>query len=69
MPLRSPISTLAPPRSWLCTRSRNGDVVLTASKVATNIGRSARDSIEVFRVVNDTITEVWNCGYKVGAWQ
>jgi predicted SnoaL-like aldol condensation-catalyzing enzyme len=26
-------------------------------------------SIEVFRVVDDMITEVWNCGYKVGAWQ
>ena len=26
-------------------------------------------SIEVFRVVDDMITEVWNCSYKVGAWQ
>ena len=26
-------------------------------------------SIEVFRVVDDMITEVWNCGYKLGAWQ
>ena len=26
-------------------------------------------SIEVFRVVDGRITEVWNCGYKVGAWQ
>jgi predicted SnoaL-like aldol condensation-catalyzing enzyme len=25
-------------------------------------------SIEVFRVVNGQIVEVWNCGYKLGAW-
>jgi predicted SnoaL-like aldol condensation-catalyzing enzyme len=26
-------------------------------------------SMEVFRVVAGKITEVWNCGYKQGAWQ
>lgn len=26
-------------------------------------------SIEVFRVVDGRITEVWNCGYKQGVWQ
>lgn len=26
-------------------------------------------SIEVFRVVDGKITEVWNCGYKQGVWQ
>ena len=26
-------------------------------------------SIEVFRVVNGEITEVWNCGYGQGVWQ
>ena len=26
-------------------------------------------SIEVFRVVDGQITEVWNCGYKQGAWE
>jgi predicted SnoaL-like aldol condensation-catalyzing enzyme len=26
-------------------------------------------SIEVFRVVEGKITEVWNCGYKQGVWQ
>ena len=26
-------------------------------------------SIEIFRVVNGRITEVWNCGYKQGVWQ
>lgn len=25
-------------------------------------------SIEVFRVVDGEITEVWNCGYKQGVW-
>jgi predicted SnoaL-like aldol condensation-catalyzing enzyme len=26
-------------------------------------------SMEVFRVVDGRITEVWNCGYKQGIWQ
>jgi predicted SnoaL-like aldol condensation-catalyzing enzyme len=26
-------------------------------------------SIEIFRVVEGRITEVWNCGYKQGIWQ
>jgi predicted SnoaL-like aldol condensation-catalyzing enzyme len=26
-------------------------------------------SIEVFRVVDGKIAEVWNCGYKQGVWQ
>jgi hypothetical protein len=26
-------------------------------------------SMEIFRVVDGWITEVWNCGYKQGAWQ
>ena len=25
-------------------------------------------SIEVFRVVDGRIAEVWNCGYKLGVW-
>jgi len=25
-------------------------------------------SMEIFRVVDGTITEVWNCGYKQGVW-
>jgi predicted SnoaL-like aldol condensation-catalyzing enzyme len=25
-------------------------------------------SIEVFRVVDGAIVEVWNCGYKLGVW-
>jgi predicted SnoaL-like aldol condensation-catalyzing enzyme len=26
-------------------------------------------SMEIFRVVDGMITEVWNCGYKQGVWQ
>ena len=26
-------------------------------------------SMEIFRVVEGRITEVWNCGYKQGVWQ
>jgi predicted SnoaL-like aldol condensation-catalyzing enzyme len=26
-------------------------------------------SMEIFRVINGRITEVWNCGYKQGVWQ
>jgi predicted SnoaL-like aldol condensation-catalyzing enzyme len=26
-------------------------------------------SMEIFRVVDDRIAEVWNCGYKQGVWQ
>ena len=26
-------------------------------------------SMEIFRVVDGRITEVWNCGYKQGGWQ
>jgi len=25
--------------------------------------------MEIFRVVEGRITEVWNCGYKQGVWQ
>ena len=25
--------------------------------------------MEIFRVVDGRITEVWNCGYKQGEWQ
>jgi predicted SnoaL-like aldol condensation-catalyzing enzyme len=30
----------------------------------TNVG-----SMEIFRVVDGRIVEVWNCGYKQGIWQ
>jgi len=26
-------------------------------------------SMEIFRVVDGRIVEVWNCGYKQGVWQ
>jgi predicted SnoaL-like aldol condensation-catalyzing enzyme len=39
------------------------DSTVTANDTETNIA-----SIEVFRVVDGRITEVWNCGYKQGVW-
>lgn len=35
----------------------------TKDGTQTNVG-----SIEVFRVVDGKITEVWNCGYQQGVW-
>ncbi|MEB3981043.1 nuclear transport factor 2 family protein [Mycobacterium sp. 663a-19] len=35
----------------------------TKDGTETNVG-----SIEVFRVVDGRITEVWNCGYRQGVW-
>lgn len=35
----------------------------TKDGAQTNVG-----SIEVFRVVDGQITEVWNCGYRQGVW-
>ena len=39
--------------------ARDGSGTSTETKIA---------SIEVFRVVDGKITEVWNCGYKQGVW-
>lgn len=39
------------------------DSTVSANGTETNIA-----SIEVFRVVDGRITEVWNCGYKQGVW-
>jgi predicted SnoaL-like aldol condensation-catalyzing enzyme len=39
------------------------------STMATKDGTETNvASIEVFRVVDGKITEVWNCGYKQGVW-
>jgi predicted SnoaL-like aldol condensation-catalyzing enzyme len=39
------------------------------SAMVTNDGTETNvASIEVFRVVDGKITEVWNCGYKQGVW-
>ena len=39
------------------------------STMTTNDGTQTNvASIEVFRVVDGKITEVWNCGYKQGVW-
>jgi predicted SnoaL-like aldol condensation-catalyzing enzyme len=35
----------------------------TSDATTTNVA-----SIEVFRVVDGKITEVWNCGYQQGVW-
>jgi predicted SnoaL-like aldol condensation-catalyzing enzyme len=40
---------------WDSTMAKDGSEVKVAS-------------IEVFRVVNGQIVEVWNCGYKLGVW-
>ena len=37
--------------------------ITTKDGIETNIA-----SIEVFRVVDGKITEVWNCGYQQGVW-
>jgi predicted SnoaL-like aldol condensation-catalyzing enzyme len=39
--------------------TKDGTETNTETKVA---------SIEVFRVIDGKITEVWNCGYKQGVW-
>ncbi len=40
------------------------DSTMTAADgVETNVA-----SMEVFRVVDGKITEVWNCGYQQGVW-
>jgi len=39
------------------------DSTITAGDTNTNVA-----SIEVFRVVDGRITEVWNCGYNQGVW-
>ena len=31
--------------------------------------KNSISSLELFRVVDGRITEVWNCGYKQGVWQ
>ena len=31
--------------------------------------KTSISSMEIFRVVDGRITEVWNCGYKQGVWQ
>jgi predicted SnoaL-like aldol condensation-catalyzing enzyme len=41
---------------WDSTMAKDGNEVKVAS-------------IEVFRVVNGQIVEVWNCGYKLGVWE
>ncbi|OBB16009.1 polyketide cyclase [Mycolicibacterium setense] len=43
--------------------------IVYQSPMATTDGHSLTiSSMEIFRVVDGRITEVWNCGYKQGVW-
>ena len=44
------------------------DSTMTASDGTETHTQTKIASIEVFRVVDGKITEVWNCGYKQGVW-
>jgi predicted SnoaL-like aldol condensation-catalyzing enzyme len=46
--------------------SRSGLPVTDELKDGTEV---TIGSMEIFRVVDGRITEVWNCGYKQGVWQ
>ena len=43
------------------------DSTMTKDETETNTETKVA-SIEVFRVVEGKITEVWNCGYQQGVW-
>lgn len=43
-------------------------IVYDSSMTAKDGTRTNVGSIEVFRVVDGKITEVWNCGYQQGVW-
>jgi predicted SnoaL-like aldol condensation-catalyzing enzyme len=43
-------------------------IVYDSNIIASDGSETNVASIEVFRVVAGTITEVWNCGYKQGVW-
>jgi predicted SnoaL-like aldol condensation-catalyzing enzyme len=43
-------------------------IVYDSTLIAKDGNRTAVASIEVFRVVDGKITEVWNCGYQQGVW-
>ena len=56
------------PRGRRRRRRTRGDRLPVADDAE---GRHQDDvgSMEIFRVVDGRITEVWNCGYKQGVWQ
>ena len=43
-------------------------IVYQSPMTATDGNEITISSMEVFRVVDGRITEVWNCGYKQGVW-
>ncbi|OBG59156.1 nuclear transport factor 2 family protein [Mycobacterium sp. E3339] len=43
-------------------------IVYDSSMTTTDGAQTNVGSIEVFRVVDGQITEVWNCGYRQGVW-
>jgi predicted SnoaL-like aldol condensation-catalyzing enzyme len=51
--------------------SAAGDAMLVyESPMTTKDGHETTiSSMEIFRVVDGRIVEVWNCGYKQGVWQ
>ena len=44
-------------------------IVYESPMTAKDGTKTTISSMEIFRVVDGRITEVWNCGYKQGVWQ
>jgi len=44
-------------------------IVYQSTMTAKDGSRIGVGSMEIFRVVDGRITEVWNCGHKQGVWQ
>jgi predicted SnoaL-like aldol condensation-catalyzing enzyme len=44
-------------------------IVYQSTMTAKDGARIDIGSLEIFRVVDGRITEVWNCGHKQGVWQ
>jgi predicted SnoaL-like aldol condensation-catalyzing enzyme len=44
-------------------------IVYQSTMTAKDGARIDIGSMEIFRVVDGRITEVWNCGHKQGVWQ
>ena len=44
-------------------------IVYQSTMTAKDGSRIDVGSMEIFRVVDGRITEVWNCGHKQGVWQ
>jgi predicted SnoaL-like aldol condensation-catalyzing enzyme len=44
-------------------------IVYESPMTLKNGAETTISSMEIFRVVDGRITEVWNCGYKQGVWR